>query len=78
MSKTNQTGCPATEAVANAKEVWEKPWDIGQLSVSKLFVHPIKVGSGCTTVLQLPDLIFILKSSAELSGDIAFGSEVHT
>lgn len=40
--KPDQVGCPPTEAT-NAKDVWEVPQDIGELTISKLFVHPIKV-----------------------------------
>ncbi|KAF9644632.1 hypothetical protein BDM02DRAFT_888505 [Thelephora ganbajun] len=41
--KLNQGGCPPTETTAvNDKEVWEVPQNIGELTVSKLLVHPIK------------------------------------
>jgi hypothetical protein len=46
VSQRNQEGCPPTEAAAAAnydEQVWEVPKDIGELTVSKLFVHPIKV-----------------------------------
>jgi len=31
------------EATANDKDVWEVPQNLGELTVSKLLVHPIKV-----------------------------------
>jgi len=46
-SQLNREGCPPTEVTAAAnydEEVWEVPKDIGVLAVSKLLVHPIKVG----------------------------------
>lgn len=46
-SQLNREGCPPTEATSAViydEEVWEVPMDIGVLVVSKLLVHPIKVG----------------------------------
>lgn len=45
VSELNQGGCPPTEvaAAANDKEALEVPKNIGELTVSKLLVHPIKV-----------------------------------
>ena len=44
-------GCPPTEATAGDDgDVWEVPRDIGELAVSKLFVHPIKVSLRFTLV----------------------------
>ena len=45
----NQGGCPPPESTAvlsaNDEEAeWEVPMNIGELTVSKLLVHPIKVG----------------------------------
>lgn len=46
-SELNQGGCPPAEASATAaadgNEAWGVPKDIGELTVSKLLVHPIKV-----------------------------------
>ena len=42
--ETEHTGCSPTEATAaNDKDIWEIPQNIGELKVSKLLVHPIKV-----------------------------------
>lgn len=44
VSKLNHVGCPPIEATATSDtDVWEVPQDIGELTVSKLLVHPIKV-----------------------------------
>jgi len=46
VSRLNRTKCPPTEATAaNDKDVWEVPQNLGELTVSKLLVHPIKVSS---------------------------------
>ena len=51
-SNTNKAECPHIEApAANAKDVFEVPQVIGELTISKLFVHPIKVGLCCIAVL---------------------------
>ena len=46
-SGLNQGGCPPAEASATAtadgNEAWGVPRDIGELTISKLLVHPIKV-----------------------------------
>jgi len=48
-SKLNQGKCLPTEATAGVnvddeETEWEVPMNIGELTVSKLLVHPIKVG----------------------------------
>ena len=47
VSKLNYIGCPPTEATAaddeEDKHVWEVPQNLGELTVTKLLVHPIKV-----------------------------------
>ena len=52
ISPTDQTSgsngrvWPPTElAPANGEEVWEVPQSIGELRISKLFIHPIKVSA---------------------------------
>jgi len=41
---TNHGGCPPVDATtAYDEDVWEVPENIGELTVSKLLVHPIKV-----------------------------------
>ena len=48
VSEPNPTECPPTEATAaNGDDVWEVPPEIGELTVSKLLVHPIKVSDHC-------------------------------
>ena len=44
VSELDQRGCPPTEFTTAAdNEVWEVPRNIGELTVTKLLVHPIKV-----------------------------------
>ena len=47
VSKLNYMGCPPTGATAtddeDGKHVWEVPQNLGELTVTKLLVHPIKV-----------------------------------
>ena len=44
VSGLNRLKPPPTEATAaNDKDVWEVPQNLGELTVSKLLVHPIKV-----------------------------------
>ena len=78
--KLNQGGCPPAEAtVASDKQVWEVPHDIGELTVSKLLVHPIKVcdASLWPTRESAEVVTCTAESRAELSRDVAFGSKVY-
>ena len=44
VSRLNHSKPPPIEATAaNGKDVWEVPRNLGELTISKLLVHPIKV-----------------------------------
>ena len=80
VSKLNQGGCPPAEAtLANDKQVWEVPRDIGELTVSKLLVHPIKVcDASLWPARESAEVVTCTaESRAELSRDVAFGSKVY-
>lgn len=81
MSKLNYIGCPPAEATSaddeEDKHVWEVPQNLGELTVTKLLVHPIKVSrdrryTGVRQGLMPQGLV-----CAELSRIIASRSEVH-
>ena len=75
VSGMNRTQCPPAEAAAtNDKDVWEVPHSIGELTVSKLLVHPIKVSLSPLHRLDVP---YIVGLFAELSWHVSFGSEIY-
>ena len=84
VSNLNREGCPPPEATAilNADDTeaeWEVPMNIGELTVSKLLVHPIKVcdASLWPTRESAEVVTCTAESRAELSRDVAFGSKVY-